>query len=377
MKSIVSLLFISIFIITGCKTDGPEISAAHRPQNVVRHATGLEIYRYSGYSVVKVTRPWPGATQGYTYVLRQKNAVVPDSLKDFTTLDVPIKSVIATSTTHIPSLEMLGVQNTLVGFPGTNWVSSEKTRALIDSGKVKEAGANENLNTEVVLDLQPGAIVAFAVDGSNKTLTALQQSGLKVLYNGDWTEQTPLGKAEWIKLFGELYGLQDKADAAFEKIEEDYSGAQKTVLNVTKRPTVMAGAMYKDQWLMPGGASFESQFLKDAGAAYLWGSTNNTGSLGLSFEIVFEKARDADVWIGPSQFTSRDEMIAANPHYAHFKAFKTKQVYSYSVKKGKTGGLLYFELAPNRPDLVLKDLVSILHPELLPNHRLQFFERLK
>lgn len=377
MKNTISLLLIAFFIITGCKDSAVKTRAsAPKAGNAVKYATGLEIYRYTGYSVINVTRPWPEATQSYSYVLKQKGAAVPDSLKGFTTINVPIKSIIATSTTHIPSLEMLGVENTLVGFPGTQWISSEKTRALIDSGKVKEAGANENLNTEVVLDLQPGALVAFAINSTNKTLTTLEQSGIKVLYNGDWTEQTPLGKAEWIKLFGELYGLQDKADAAFAKIEKDYLDAQKLAKNITKKPTVMSGAMLNDQWITRGGSSYEAQFLKDAGANYLWADTKDTGSLSLSFEVVLEKAQDADFWIGPSQFASLAEMLAANPHYAQFKAFKNKQVYSFSTKKGKTGGLLYFELAPNRPDLVLKDLIKILHPELLPNYQLQFFEKL-
>jgi iron complex transport system substrate-binding protein len=378
MKNTISLLFIAFFIITGCRQTSTEPGAKHHnATNVIKHATGLEIYRYKGYSVVKVTRPWPDAIESYTYVLQQKNAAVPDSLKKYTAINVPVKSIISTSTTHIPSLEMLGVENTLAGFPGTQWISSEKTRALIDSGKVKEAGANESLNTEVVLNLQPDVLVAFCINSSNKTLTALQQSGIKLLYNGDWTEQTPLGRAEWIKLFGELYGLQNKADAAFTNIEKDYLEAQKLAQNISKKPTVMAGAMLNDQWITRGGGSYEARFLKDAGANYLWADTDDTGSLSLSFEVVLEKAQDADFWIGPSQFTSLEEMLAANPHYAQFKAFKNQQVYSFSTKKGKTGGLVYFELAPNRPDLVLKDLVKILHPELLPDYRLQFFEKLK
>ena len=378
MKKLLYLPFFALLIITGCKQETATTWAeAKKTANRVKYAKGLEIYKYDGYTVVKVTQPWPEATDSFTYVTQQKGAVVPDSLKQYTAVQVPIKSLVATSTTHISSLEMLGVQNTLVGFPGTNWVSSEKTRARIDGGMVKEAGANENLNTEVVLDLQPDAIVAFSLNGStNKTLENLQQAGLKVLYNGDWNEQTPLGKAEWIKFFGALYGMDDKADALFLKIEKDYREAQKLAQNIAKKPTVMAGAMYEDQWLMPQGNSWGALFLKDAAADYLWGNTTGTGSLNLSFEVVLEKAQDADIWIGPSQFASLKEMTDANPHYAQFKAFKNKQVYSYSVKKGKTGGLLYFELAPNRPDLILKDLVHILHPELLPGYKLQFFEKL-
>jgi iron complex transport system substrate-binding protein len=114
-----------------------------------------------------------------------------------------------------------------------------------------------------------------------------------------------------------------------------------------------------------------------AGGNYPWRDTKGTGSLSLPFETVLEKAENADIWIGPGQFTTLSEMVESNPHYARFSAFKNSKVYSYSTKKGKTGGIVYFELAPNRPDLVIKDLVKIIHPELLPNYELYFFEKLE
>jgi len=378
MRKLYFILFIALLAFAGCKneTQAP-LAKAQQVKNAVKYAKGLQIFKYDGITVVKVTQPWPDAKQGFTYVMQQKGAVVPDSLKQFTIIPVPLTRVIVTSTTHIPSLEMLGVESTLVGFPGTDYISSRKTRALIDSGKVKEAGANESLTTEVVIDLNPAAVVAFGINSTNKTLTTLEQSGLKVLYNGDWTEQSPLGKAEWIKFFGALYAKDAQADTLFSQIEKDYNDALALTKNVTKKPTAMAGAVYQDQWFMPQGGSWGSLFLKDAGANYLWADAEGTGSLSLSLETVLDKAQNADIWIGPSQFTSLKEMTDANPHYSQFKSFKNKDVYSYSVKKGKTGGLIYFEMAPNRPDLVLKDLISIFHPELLPGYQLNYFEKLK
>jgi iron complex transport system substrate-binding protein len=378
MKNLFYLFIFTLLAVTGCKNE-PVATAVQteKTANIIKYAKGLQIYKYSGITVVKVTQPWPDATDGFTYVMQQKGAVVPDSLNKYAVVQVPLKSIVVTSTTHIPSLEMLGVENTLTGFPGTDYISSEKTRALINSGKVKEAGANESLNTEVMLDLNPDAIVAFGINSSNKALNTLEQSGMKVLYNGDWTEQSPLGKAEWIKFFGALYGMDDKANKLFSKIEKDYNDALALAQKVSNKPTAMAGALYQDQWYMPQGGSWGALFLKDAGANYLWANTEGTGSLGLSFETVLDKAQNADVWIGPSQFTSLKEMTDANPHYSQFKSLKNKQVYSYSNKKGATGGLIYFELAPNRPDLVLKDLISIFHPEMLPGYQLQFFEKLK
>ena len=144
-----------------------------------------------------------------------------------------------------------------------------------------------------------------------------------------------------------------------------------------KKPTVLSGAIYQDQWYLPQGGSWAALFLKDAGADYLWQETDGTGSVSLSFETVLDKAQNADYWVGSSQYTSLKEMTDSNPHYSQFTSFQNKQVYSFSTKKGKTGGLIYYELAQNRPDIVLKDLVKILHPELLPEYELYFFEKVK
>lgn len=378
MKKLHIILLFAVLLITfGCKQQQESKETAITATNIITHASGLEIYRYDGYSIVKVTAPWPDAEKGFTYVMQQKGTTIPDSLSQYTTIPVPIKTVVVTSTTHIPSLEMLGVENSLVGFPGTNYISSKKTRARIDASKVREAGANESLNTEVMIDLSPDAVVGFSISGDNKTLSTLEKTGTKVLYNGDWTEQSPLGKAEWIKFFGELYGLQEKADSIFNKIETDYDKAKALAKNANDNPTVLSGAMYQDHWYLPQGGSWGALFMKDAHADYLWADSDGTGSHTLSFETVFDKAQNADYWIGPSQFTSLQEMIDSNPHYGQFKAYQNKQVYTFASKTGATGGLLYYEVAPNRPDLVLKDLVKILHPELLPEHELHFFEKLK
>jgi len=128
---------------------------------------------------------------------------------------------------------------------------------------------------------------------------------------------------------------------------------------------------------LPEGNSWGAELIAQAEGDYLWSGSKGTGSLSLPFESVLEKGKYADFWIGPGQFTSLREMASANAHYTQFKAFHTGNVFSFSSKKGKTGGVIYYELAPNRPDLVLKDIVKILHPELLPKHELYFFEKLR
>jgi iron complex transport system substrate-binding protein len=370
-----ALIWLLIFIsLAGCKQPGAVASIAGA-ENQIRYAKGFSIHKYNGYSVVKITNPWPNANKEYTYVLKEKNGVIPDSLSSFETVNVPVKKIIATSTTHIPSLEMLGVENSLIGFPNLSYISSGKVRANIAAGKVRELGSNQTLNTEVVIDLQPDVIIGFGIDNNNPTLNNLQKAGLKIMLNGDWNEQTPLGKAEWIKFFGVLYGKENKADSIFSNIEKDYHNTLALAKKAASKPTVLSGGMFENKWNLPRGESWGALFINDAGGNYLWGETKGTGSLSLPFETVFEKAKDAEVWIGPGQFSSLAEMASHNVHYTEFKAFKTGSVYSF--KKGKSGGVVYYELAPNRPDLVLKDVLKILHPEMLPDYELFFFEKLK
>ncbi|MDI9256651.1 ABC transporter substrate-binding protein [Flavobacterium sedimenticola] len=378
MKTVHKLLLLSVIALfmVRCKNE-THSSRTTISENKVRYAKGFSIVNYDGYSLVTVQNPWPKATQTYTYILQEKKGRVPDSLQKHTIIPIPVKSMVVTSTTHIPSLEMLDAEKTLVGFPHLDYISSEKVRARIEAGKVKELGMNQSLNTEVLLDLQPDVIIGYGIDNNNPTLDNLQKSGLKVMLNGDWNEETPLGKAEWIKFFGALLGKQKEATAIFTTIEKEYLKTIQIAKNAQNKPTVLAGDMYEDRWYLPKGTSWGSLLLKEAQSRYLWAETSGTGSLSLSFETVFDKAKNADIWITSGQFSSLREMTDKNPHYAQFDAFRNKNVYSFSGKKGKTGGILYYELAPNRPDIVLKDIVKILHPELLPTYQPFFFEKLK
>lgn len=371
------LLFVMVLAV-GCKSNTEnKNSYFSNTSNQIKYAKGLAIYKYNGFSILKIKDPWPNAAQEYTYILQEKNGIIPDSLQQNPIIPIPLKTIVATSTTHIPSLEMLGVESTLIGFPNTDYISSEKIRRRIDLGKIRDVGNDQSFNTELLIELAPAAIIGQGIDNNNPALDNLQKSGLKVIFNGDWNESSPLGKAEWIKFFGALYGLDEKANTLFNSIESDYLKTVILAQKTTTKPTVFSGAIFENQWYMPQGNSWGALFIKEANANYLWSETKGTGSLSLSFESVLIKAQNADFWIGPGQFTSLKEMRAANPHYAQFKAFQTKNVYSYSTKKGKTGGLIYYELAPNRPDLVLKDMIKILHPEVLPNYKLYFFEKLQ
>ncbi|PKP16492.1 MAG: hypothetical protein CVU07_06730, partial [Bacteroidetes bacterium HGW-Bacteroidetes-23] len=246
MKKHILFLLVS-FLFISCQQKEKKNTENQSPENYIRYATGLSIQKYADFSIVTVSNPWPTSDKNYTYILHQKTAKIPDSLQKYIAIQVPIKSIVVTSTTHIPALELLEVEDKLVGFPNTDYVSSEKTKTLIETGKVREIGTNQSLNTEVLLDMQPDVIIGFGVDGEKKTYDNLQQNGLKILYNGDWTEQHPLGRSEWIQLFGVLFGLEEKADKVFKTIEKDYLEAIELAKKATSKPTILSGAIYQDQ----------------------------------------------------------------------------------------------------------------------------------
>ncbi|SEO30454.1 ABC transporter substrate-binding protein [Flavobacterium sinopsychrotolerans] len=375
IRLILFILSFSTFV--GCKkSETLKVKEPTNSKNAIEYASGFSINKYEGYSIVTVSNPWPEANKDFTYILKEKNGSIPDSLKKYNIIPVPLKSIVVTSTTIIPFLEMLGVEKSLVGFPHTDYVSSEKTRKLIDAGTVKNIGQNEKLNMEQLIELEPNLIVTFGIDNNNPMIDNLQKSGLKVLIQADWMEQTPLGKAEWIKLYGALFGKEKEAKTLFDGIVKNYNDAIQLI--ATKKPTatVLYGSMYQDQWYVAKGNSWVAQFMKDAKANYLWANVAGTGSLSLPFEKILEKAKTAKYWIATGSFKSIAEFKNSNTHYSQFDAAKSKNVYTFESKLGATGGTIYYELAPSRPDLVLKDYIKIFHPELLPNYTFTFAQKL-
>lgn len=345
----------------------------------ITYAEGFSISNNTDYSILTIRNPWPKADKKFTYALvpREKAASITLNRNDFDAIILtPIDRVVVTSTTHIPALELLNVESTLVGFPETDYISSERTRKRIDNGKLRELGKNEEINTEVLLELRPDVVIAFGVDGTNKSMETISKARIPVIYNGDWVEKSPLAKAEWLKFFGALYGKTDIANSTFEQIESDYLAAKSLALETTNKPTVLCGAMYKDVWYLPNGTSPEAQFLKDANVNYLWSETSESGSLALSFEAVFDKARDAQLWLSPSYYSSYDDLEKANTHYTEFDAFQNRNIFTFSNTTGATGGVIYYELGTSRPDLVLKDMIKICHPDLLKDYKLTFFKPL-
>jgi iron complex transport system substrate-binding protein len=379
MKKFTSVLVLFLLCFISCKeaskTEKKTVSNVSESVEL-KYATGFEINKFDGYSIVQLNSPWPNAEKQFKYVLLEKGGAVPKNIEYDALVHVPLEKVVVTSTTHISLLEALGEEHKLVGFPNTKYISSPKTRQLIKEQKVVELGENESINTELLLDMEPDAVIGFAINGNNKTFRTIQNAGIPVLYNAAWIEKNILGRAEWIKFFGCLFQKEKLADNIFKKIESEYNMAKDIATSIDEKPTVLAGSMFKDIWHVPYGNSWAAQFITDAGGDYIWKDSKGSGSISLNIESVLDKAQQADYWITLGTETSKTQLNDRNVHYKQFEAFEKGRTFIANAT-GETGGLLFYELGPNRPDLILKDLISVFHPELVPNHQLVFYSQLK
>ncbi len=341
----------------------------------VDFAQGFEALNKDGYTVINLKSPWKDAVKPLRYLLLGKGENIPKSIEFDELIRVPIDKIVVTSTTHIPAIEALGELEHLVGFPNTDYISSKEARKLIRLGKIIDVGKSESLNLETLLSLAPEVVVGFGIESSNKALSNIKKFGIPVLYNSEWLEKHPLGRAEWIKFFGLLFEKEEKANEIFNSIKKEYLSTKELAEKAENKPIVLSGMPYKDTWYLPNGNSWAAQFYNDANANYLWSQESGSGSIVLNFETVFDKAKNADFWIAIADYQNKNQLLNSNSHYDQFKMFQENNIYISNIK-GENGGLLFYELAPNRPDLVLKDLVKIFHPDLLPNYQLNFYSKL-
>ncbi|MBX2914997.1 MAG: ABC transporter substrate-binding protein [Cyclobacteriaceae bacterium] len=342
----------------------------------LKYATGFSVQSVGNVHYVHVNSPYPGAKETYQYLLVPHAEEVPAHSSSTTVIRTPVKTIVCTSTTHIPLLDYLNETEKLIGFPTTDYISSEKMRARIDAGSVTDLGIDKGMNLEVLFSLKPELVMGYTMTSDLGQLRKIKDLGIPVVINAEYLEEHPLGRAEWIKFMALFFDKQQMADSVFNVIEQEYLATQLLASTATTRPTVMSGVVYGDAWFMPAGKNYAAHLLKDAGTHYLWNDTESNGFLEVSFESVYEKAKDADLWIGVGSFSSLKEIENAETRYALFNPFRNKQVYSYNARKGAKGGSEFLELGYLRPDLILKDLVKIAHPELLPEFDLFFHKKL-
>lgn len=380
MKATPILLAVaSILLLIGCEQKQQVIAQGNKGDTTrwsLKYATGFSVKYHADYKEVEVLYPFQGASSGYTYLLVPHTKPIPqDERRNVRIIRTPLRSIVCTSTTHIPLLDYLGETNKLVGFPTTDYISSQAMRKRVDSNQVTDLGVDKGLNLELLTALKPGMVMGYTMSSDYGSFAKIEQLGVPFVLNGEYLEKHPLGRAEWIKFMALFFDKEEQADSVFSSIEKEYLATQALVKDTVNRPTVFSGVVYGDAWFLPGGENYASKILKDAGCQYLWEDDESQGYLELSFESVFDKAREADFWIGVATFKTLTELKNSDHRYAKFRAFQQKNVFTYDARKGAKGGSEFLELGYLRPDIILKDLVKITHPEVLPDYQLYFHKK--
>lgn len=369
-------LIMLIMILMSC-TSRNKIDQVSGTTSALKYAEGFAV-RYDGsIKYVTVNYPYPGATEGYQYMLVPQGEEIPEHDEKVQVVRTPVKSIVCTSTTHIPLLDYLGETSSLVGFPTTDYISSERMRERVNQGSITDLGIDKGMNIELLYSLHPDLVMGYTMSNDLGQIKKIGELGIPVVINAEYLEKHPLGRAEWIKFVAYFYNKEKVADSIFTIIEEQYLSTVELAKQATKRPTVLSGIVYGDAWFMPAGKNYAAQLFKDAGMDYLWRENDSNGFLELSFESVYQRAKDADFWIGVGSFNSLKEIQSTESRYGLFKPFTEGNVYSYNARVGEKGGSEFLELGYLRPDLILKDLVKIAHPDLLPDHTLFFHKKLE
>lgn len=377
----VFLLFITGHFYCACSPEKEQQSSPSAVETEAfvtqfQYAKNLTLDHKNGTVLATVKEPFKGAVSSLKYLFVPKGVNPPDVTADVTVIRTPIERLVCTSTTYLPFLETLDENEKLVGFPSTKYISSPNLIERVNSGEIIDLGKDSNINLELLLTLEPEAVLTYSVVGLSSNDDKIMKSGIPVIVGAGYLEEEPLGRAEWVKFVGLFFNKEKEADSIFNEIKKSYNEVLSAVESVEKQPTVFTSTVYKDVWYMPGGNSWAGKYFNAARADYLWKDSPESGSMELSFESVYDQAYQADYWIGTDSYSSLESLIKADARYQNFEAFQKGKIYSYNKRINEAGANDYFESGTSRPDLVLKDIVKILHPELLPDHELYFYEKL-
>ncbi|MBR5856241.1 MAG: ABC transporter substrate-binding protein, partial [Bacteroidales bacterium] len=327
---------------------------------------------------VKNTRGNKESSEVYTLVPRDCTGILS---ADINAIPYPVENVICMSSSHVAFLTKLGMESKISGISGTRFISNKKVTELIDDKKIVDIGSEELPNYELIISLKPDVIFAYRVNGnSNSYIETLQKYGIKVLTIGEHLEEEPLGKVEYIKLFGLLCNRKMEADSIFSSIKEEYIKTKQDIAEHTgntSKAKVLINIPYKGVWMIPGGNNYISRIIQDAGGCILGAKEGISHSSQMSFEEIYNIALQADVWIHTNMINKLDDLGRENPLYKNIPSFKRGEVYNNTAIVTPNGGSDYWETGTIEPHIILKDLAKILHPDLMKdNHTLKYYLKL-
>ena len=340
---------------------------------------GFKIENNAEITTLTVFNPWQGARNiQYKYALVPKNMKeVPSKYSQYTVIQTPVERVICLSTTHVAMLSAIEQTSSIIAMSNTMFVTDTAVREAIINGDIVDIGYENGINYEKIISLNPDVIFAYGVgDQLTGSLARLAELGQKVVFVSEYLEKTPLAKLEWIKFMAAFFDNQKQAYEKFEAVKNEYNALCKLVENIQHKPKILCGLPWQGIWHVPGGKSWMATMIADAGGDYIWKENTSHEPIAVDIETIFARGGRANLWINTGAAHSLDEIKAVDTRLENINPFKENAIYNNNARIGINGGNDFFESSVVNPQIVLKDLIKIFHPELLPEHELYYYVKL-
>lgn len=374
-RHLIAILFAAV--LTACHTSTSKIEDFGKVVYAPEYATGFEIRGAEGSAstLITVTDPWQGADSVCAQLFIARDGEDAPEGFEGQVLRGDARRVVAMSSTHIAMLDATGAAPAVVGVSGIDYITNENIRQRRDS--IGDVGYEGNINYELLLSLDPDIVLLYGVSGASSMEDKLRELGIPYMYVGDYVEQSPLGKAEWLVALSEIVGRRDTGEKVFAEIPVRYNALRDKVAAAgLEKPSVMLNTPYNDSWFMPWMQSYTVRLISDAGASFVYDKNNGSASVPVDTEEAYLLASKADYWIDLGIAASLDDVRRMVPKFTDIPVFVSGNIYNNNRRATPAGGNDYFESAVVHPDIVLRDLVKIFHPELVEDdfvyyHKLQ------
>lgn len=364
-------------LLFACGKESKSYEELLTPLYTPEYATGFTIYSIEGQesTIIRITNPWQGASGVVmdTYVERNGEKA-PEGFTG-QVVKAGAERLVALSTTHVGMLEYLGYERRVVGVSGLQYLIND----YLTDPKNGVVDLGEHIQFETLVGLHPDVVFCYGVSDAETLMTdKLEELGIPYIYSGAYLEPSALGKSEWVIMFAEILDQREKGISGFQQIVSNYQKALAIAANVPEeeRPRVMLNTPFNDVWVLPATQSVTASLIRDAGAIPETGEKEAGDVSHIGMEEALEKLSKADYWIGLGMATSYKELPEVlRTHAKEIRPIQLDHLYNNNAIISEAGGTAYYQEGIVRPDLILKDLIEIFHPEL-QEHTLYFYRHI-
>lgn len=374
------LLAIVMSIITAC-TNGDTTSLEEYNIEIYKptYAEGFKILKSENHesTIIEISNPWQGAKDVATRLFISRNEESAPSDFNGQIINGDAKRIVCMSSTQIAMLDIVGCADRVVGVSGIDYISNEYISTHKES--IGDVGYDGNLNYELLLSLNPDLVLIYGLNGASTMESKLAELDIPYAYIGEYLEESPLGKAEWMVAVAEMVGKREEAEKHYSAIPQRYNElkALASKIDTDSKPKVMINTPYGDSWVMAPNGSYVAQLIADAGGNYIYADNNkSTRSESIDIEEAYLMASKSDLWINLGLLNSLADLKSQFPKFADVPCVINGEVYNSNKKLNPSGGNDYWESGVVNPDIVLRDLITIFHPELVSGE-LIYYKKLK